>query len=151
MLRAALLAACVVFSACTVVKIGKGDTNTIQHEGGAEEAQNLATRACRRAGGQSAEIISTVNKDPSLPPGTGKQVTTFRCSSTAGRQQPAAPPPSSGSAALQLLHDFQRLVDVVDRVHATDRGRDLTVGSHDESRALGEAMIDVLAAGVFHA
>lgn len=85
MLRTALLAACVICSACTVVKIGKGDTNTIQHEGGAEEANNLATRACRRSGGQSAEIISTVNKDSSLPPGTGKQVTTFRCSPAGGR------------------------------------------------------------------
>jgi hypothetical protein len=83
--RTALLAAALIVGACTVVKIGKGDTNTIQHNGGAEEANNLATRACRRAGQQSAEIISTVNKDPSLPPGTGKQVTTFRCSSGAGR------------------------------------------------------------------
>lgn len=80
MKRRALLAACLIFSACTVVKIGKGDTNTIQHDGGAEEAYNLASRACRRAGNQSAEVISTVNKDTSLPPGTGKQITTFRCS-----------------------------------------------------------------------
>ena len=85
MMRTTLLAACVVFSACTVVKIGKGDTNTITHEGGAEEANNLTNRACRRAGQQMAEIISTVNKDPSLPPGTGKQVTTFRCTSSPGR------------------------------------------------------------------
>ncbi len=46
MVRAALLTACVIFSACAVVKIGKGDTNTIQHDGGAEEAYNLASRAC---------------------------------------------------------------------------------------------------------
>ena len=85
MARTALLAICVIFSACTVVKIGKGETNTIQHDGGAEEANNLANRACRRAGGQSAEIISTVNKDASLPPGAGKQVTTFRCSPAGGR------------------------------------------------------------------
>lgn len=85
MMRPTLIAACVIFSACTVVKIGQGDTNTISHDGGADEANNLANRACRRAGGSSAEIISTVNKDPSLPPGTGKQVTTFRCSSGAGR------------------------------------------------------------------
>lgn len=82
---AALLAASVIFSACTVVKIGKGDTNSIQHDGGAEEANDLANRACRRAGQQAAEIISTVNKDASLPPGTGKQITTFRCTSGAGR------------------------------------------------------------------
>jgi hypothetical protein len=85
-IRTALLAACVIFGACTVVKIGKGDTNTIQHDGGADVAQDLANRACRRAGGQQqAQIISTENKDPALPPGTGKQVTTFRCSSGAGR------------------------------------------------------------------
>jgi hypothetical protein len=82
MLRTAFLAACLLLSACTVVKPGKGDTNTIQHDGGAEQAYELATRVCRRAGQQSAEIISTVNKDPSLPPGTGKQVTTFRCLAT---------------------------------------------------------------------
>jgi hypothetical protein len=76
----ALFAACVILSACTVVKIGKGDTNSIQHEGGADEAYNLASRACRRAGQQYTEVISTVNKDTSLPPGTGKQITTFRCS-----------------------------------------------------------------------
>lgn len=85
MVRATLLAICIVFSGCTVVKIGEGDTNTISHDGGADEANNLANRACRRAGSSTAEIISTVNKDPSLPPGTGKQVTTFRCSSGAGR------------------------------------------------------------------
>ena len=85
MKQTALLAACVVIAACTVVKIGKGDTNTIQHDGGADVAQDLANRACRRARQQQAQIVSTENKDPSLPPGTGKQVTTFRCSSGAGR------------------------------------------------------------------
>jgi hypothetical protein len=68
---------------CTVVKINKGDTNTIQHKPGADVARDLSNRACRRAGQQSAEIISTVNKDAQLPPGTGKQVTTFRCSARA--------------------------------------------------------------------
>ncbi len=78
---AALLAACaMVTSACTTVKIKGDDTSIIEHEAGAEVAKDLTTRACRRAGQQSAEIISTVNKDPALPPGTGKQVTTFRCS-----------------------------------------------------------------------
>ncbi len=78
---AALLAAGALFtSACTTVKIGGDDTSIIEHDGGVEEAKDLSTRACQRAGQQSAEIISTVNKDPALPPGTGKQVTTFRCS-----------------------------------------------------------------------
>lgn len=76
----ALFAACVLFAGgCTVVKIGTGDTNTITHAPG--EEKDLANRACRKAGQQSAEIISTVNKDASLPAGTGKQITTFRCSS----------------------------------------------------------------------
>jgi hypothetical protein len=66
-------------SACTVVKINKGDTNTIEHNEGDGVAQNLANRACGKAGRQTAEIVSTANKDASLPPGTGKQVTTFRC------------------------------------------------------------------------
>ena len=75
---AALLAASALFAGgCTVVKIGKGDTNTISHDPG--EEKDLTSRACRKAGNQSAEIISTVNKDANLPPGTGKQVTTFRC------------------------------------------------------------------------
>jgi hypothetical protein len=34
--------------ACTVVKIGKGDTNTIEHAAGAEK--DLTSRACRKAG-----------------------------------------------------------------------------------------------------
>jgi len=87
MLRlAALLAACTLFaSACTIVKINPDDTTTIEHEGGAEVATDLSNRACRRAGQQRAEIVSTVNKDASLPDGTGKQVTTFRCSAAAPR------------------------------------------------------------------
>ena len=81
----ALLATSALFAAgCTVVKIGKGDTNTIEHAPGAEK--DLTSRACRKAGNQNVEIISTVNKDATLPPGTGKQVTTFRCLST--RSQP---------------------------------------------------------------
>jgi hypothetical protein len=84
----ALLAGCVLLgSACTVVKFNEGDTTTIEHEGGADVAKDLSARACRKAGQSSAEIVSTVNKDPELPAGTGKQVTTFRCSSTA-QQQP---------------------------------------------------------------
>ena len=74
----ALLAVCAVFAGgCTVVKIGKGDTNPITHAPG--EEKDLTSRACRKAGNQVAEIISTVNKDASLPAGTGKQITTFRC------------------------------------------------------------------------
>ena len=80
MMRPAVLSAlCVVLCACTTIKINDDDTSTIEYEGGAEVAKDLTTRACRRAGQQSAEIISTVNKDPALPAGSGKQVTTFRC------------------------------------------------------------------------
>lgn len=76
----ALFAACALLTGgCTVVKIGKGDTNTITHAPGQEK--DLTNRACRKAGQQSAEIISTVNEDANLPPGTGRQLTTFRCSS----------------------------------------------------------------------
>ncbi len=82
----ALLAVCALFaSACTIVKINPDDTTTIEHEGGAEVATDLSNRACRRAGQQRAEIVSTVNKDAALPDGTGKQVTTFRCSAAAPR------------------------------------------------------------------
>lgn len=86
----ALLALCVVVSACTVIKINDDDTSTIVHEGGVDVAKDLTARACRRAGQVSAEIISTVNKDPSLPAGTGKQVTTFRCSAKMPAPDPVA-------------------------------------------------------------
>ena len=80
MLRSAILASvCVTLVGCTTIKINQDDTSTIEYEGDAEVAKDLTTRACRRAGQQRAEIISTVNKDPVLPAGTGKQVTTFRC------------------------------------------------------------------------
>jgi hypothetical protein len=81
----ALLAVAAAFtSACTMVRINSDDTSTIEHKGGVETGRDLANRACRRAGQQSAEIISTVNKNPEAPPETGKQVTTFRCSSKKG-------------------------------------------------------------------
>ena len=80
MLRSAILASvCVTLGGCTTIKINHDDTSTIEYEGDAETAKDLTTRACRGAGQQSAEIISTVNQDPALPAGTGKQVTTFRC------------------------------------------------------------------------
>ena len=78
--------ACVAISACTVVKINPGDSQTIEYEGGTEVGNDLTSRACRKAGQQRAEIISTVNKNASLPPGQGRQVTTFRCVSGAPAQ-----------------------------------------------------------------
>jgi hypothetical protein len=81
MMRSAVLSSlCVVIGACTTIKVNKDDTSTIEHEGGVEVAKDLTTRACVRAGQKSAEIVSTVTKDPALPAGSGKQVTTFRCS-----------------------------------------------------------------------
>lgn len=80
-----LLALHVALGACTTLHINGDDTSTIEHEAGAEVAKDLTTRVCQRAGQQSAEIISTVNRDPDLPAGTGKQVTTFRC--LAAKQQ----------------------------------------------------------------
>jgi hypothetical protein len=76
---AVLFSLYVVLAACTTIRVKGDDTSTIEHEGGAEVAKDLTTRACQRAGQQGAEILSTVNKDPDLPAGTGKQVTTFRC------------------------------------------------------------------------
>lgn len=78
-----ITAVCIGFAGCTVIKINHGDTETIEYDGDVEVAKDLTTRACRKVGQQSAEIISTVNKDPALPPGKGRQVTTFRCRSDA--------------------------------------------------------------------
>ena len=82
MMRFASLLVCgaLVAGGCTMVKINGDDTTTIEHNGGVDEGRDLANRACKRAGQQSAEVISTVNKNAEAPPGTGKQVTTFRCS-----------------------------------------------------------------------
>jgi hypothetical protein len=77
----ALLAISAVLGACTTIKIGPGDSSSITYEGGPDVGKDLATRACHKAGQQGVEIISTANKDASLPAGTGKQVVTFRCSS----------------------------------------------------------------------
>jgi hypothetical protein len=74
-----LLGLYVVLAACTTVRVNSDDTSSITYEGGPEVAKDLTTRVCQRAGQQSAEIISTVNKDPDLPAGTGKQIATFRC------------------------------------------------------------------------
>ena len=80
MIRSVVLSLlCVSLGACTTIKINDDDTETIEYEGGAEVAKDLTTRVCKVAGQQSAEIISTVNKDPALPAGTGKQIATFRC------------------------------------------------------------------------
>jgi len=76
---AALWSIFIILNGCTTIKINADDTSTIEYEGGAEVANDLTTRACRRAGQQTAEIISTVNKDSTLPAGSGKQVATFRC------------------------------------------------------------------------
>jgi|GEM_PF-1343987 hypothetical protein len=67
--------------ACTTIKLNHDNTNTITYRGGPEVGLELATRACRKAGETSAIIISTMNKDPSLPPGKGRQVSIFRCTS----------------------------------------------------------------------
>ena len=67
--------------ACTTIKLNDNNTNTITHKAGDQVGQQLADRACQRAGERRAIIISTINKNPSLPEGEGRQVTTFRCTS----------------------------------------------------------------------
>ncbi len=86
-LASLLLIGALVTGACTMVRVNSDDTSTIEHKGGIEVGRDLADRACRRAGQQHAEIISTVNKNPEDPPGTGKQVTTFRCSAAPPRAE----------------------------------------------------------------
>jgi hypothetical protein len=84
-LASLLVVGALLTSACTMVRINSDDTSTIEHKGGIETGRELADRACRRAGQQRAEIISTVNKNADLPPETGKQVTTFRCTASPAR------------------------------------------------------------------
>lgn len=67
-----------VMSACTTVKLNHDNTNSITHAADADPKQ-LANRACHKARSGNGIVVSTVNKDASLPPGTGKQITTFRC------------------------------------------------------------------------
>ena len=77
-LAVVLAAAALLTSACSMVRGSGDDTSTIEHKGGVDAGRKLADRACHRTG-KSAEVISTVNKNPEDPPETGKQVTTFRC------------------------------------------------------------------------
>ncbi len=84
MLRLPLILGVLICSACTTVKLNPDNTNTITYSGGPEVGLDLATRACRRAGERRAIVISTINKDASLPEGSGRQVVTFRCSSSEG-------------------------------------------------------------------
>lgn len=84
MLRLPLVVCILICTACTTIKLNHDNTNTITYRGGPEVGLNLATRACRKAGERRAIIISTINKDASLPDGTGRQVTTFRCTSSEG-------------------------------------------------------------------
>jgi len=79
MIRAAVVLASVLLSACAIVKINHDGTNTIEHRKGIEGGRELAAQACAKAGHQVAADISTVNKDASLPNGQGWQLTTFKC------------------------------------------------------------------------
>lgn len=86
-----LLSLAVLCASCTTVKLNDDNTNSITYSGGSEVGQDLATRACRKAGERRAIIISTVNKDPSRPAGAGRQVTTFRCSSDDANRTQSGP------------------------------------------------------------
>jgi hypothetical protein len=80
MQRALILIVSGFIAACATVKINHDGTNTITHASTADGRQ-LADRACKNGGERSAIEVVTVNMDASLPPGTGRQMTTFRCSS----------------------------------------------------------------------
>lgn len=78
--RGAVLASLVCsLLGCAVVKINHDATDSVEHAGGDKEGVELANRACHTAGAVRAEIISTVKKDDSAPPGEGRSVTSFRC------------------------------------------------------------------------
>lgn len=74
-----LLVATSLLFGCAVVKINPDSTDSVEHAGGADVGKNLANRACHKAKAVRAEVLSTVKKDPTLPEGKGRYVTTFRC------------------------------------------------------------------------
>jgi hypothetical protein len=85
-LRMALLVLVVGMAGCAIVKINKDDTTSIEYRGSAAVGRDYATRACRKGGQRSADIISIQNKDAARPAGQGRQVVTFRCTAKAPGQ-----------------------------------------------------------------
>ena len=55
-LASVLVVGAFLTSACTMVRINSDDTSTIEHQGGIEVGRDLANRACRKAGQQSADV-----------------------------------------------------------------------------------------------
>jgi hypothetical protein len=69
-----------LITGCNTVKANSDGTSTVTHDTTTPEiVQDLADQACRKAHRANAVVLATVNKDPTLPPATGKQVTTFQC------------------------------------------------------------------------
>lgn len=76
---AVLLLATSLLSGCAVVKINPDSTDSVEHGGGPDKGKELASRACLKAKAVRAEVLSTVQKDPTAPEGKGRYVTTFKC------------------------------------------------------------------------
>src|SRR5690348_12167174 len=64
------------------------------------------------------------------------------------RCRAARRPSSAQSARRQLLHEFERARDVRLGRNAADRRRDRAVAADHERGPLGEAVVDLIAAGV---
>ncbi|MFC4314271.1 hypothetical protein ACFPN2_34725 [Steroidobacter flavus] len=78
-LRGVVIAVAATLAGCAVVKINHDATDSVEHSGGEETGKELANRACHKAGGVRAEVISTVQKDEAAQGDKARYVTTFRC------------------------------------------------------------------------
>ena len=87
--RAAVLVGlcCALSAGCAVVHINPDATNSIVYNGDESVGKDYAMRACRKGRQKNVEVLSIVNKDDSLPPGKGRQVITFKCSSEPPKPQ----------------------------------------------------------------
>jgi hypothetical protein len=64
-----------------MVTFNDGSQTAIEHDSfvSADRARTLAAKSCAQAGKQDAQLVTSVNKNPALPAGSGVQVSTYRC------------------------------------------------------------------------
>lgn len=80
----ALLAATFLagLTACAgLVTANDGNKVTVEHDGfvSVATARDVALKSCQQAGKANATFLASANKNPSLPAGTGVQLSTYSC------------------------------------------------------------------------